>query len=80
MDLYVSHQLDAYHWMKSLGVEFRSVSLSGAQSAPRSHTPDVHEMLAVLEQRVEDFSAVRVLRKARATRLLTEAVRIYAKW
>ncbi len=73
VDLYVSNQLDAYDWMKSLGVEFLAVSLSGAQSAPRSHTPDVHAMFAVLEQRAAEAPGFRVLHDAPARRLLTEA-------
>src|SRR5947209_7804274 len=37
VELYVSHQIEAYEWLRRLGVEFHEVTLSGNQSAPRSH-------------------------------------------
>ena len=72
VDLYVSRQLKTYEWMKSIGVEFVAVSLSGGQSAPRSHTPIVQDMIDLMDQRATDDSNITVIRNAPAVRLLTD--------
>lgn len=41
VELYVAHQLEAYDWLRGLGAVFDGVSLSGNQSAPRSHGVDI---------------------------------------
>lgn len=73
VDLYVRRQLDAYQWMRDLGIEFMSVSLSGGMTVARAHTPQIGLAFSVLEQRVADQPNIRVLWHAPATRLLTES-------
>jgi len=73
VDLYVANQLDAYTWMKSIGIEFLTVSLSGGQTVPRSHSPNVHDMFEVLERRASEQEMLRVLKNAPAVRLLTDS-------
>ncbi|MGW6336720.1 FAD-dependent oxidoreductase [Nocardia rhamnosiphila] len=73
VDVYVAHQLDAYQWMKDIGIEFMSVSLSGGMSVARAHTPQINRAFSVLEKRVQDADGIRVLWQAPATRLLTES-------
>lgn len=48
VELYVEHQLDAYDWLRTRGVEFDGVSLSGNQSAPRSHGVNIRRTHALL--------------------------------
>lgn len=73
VDLYVANQLAAYHWMKEIGIEFMSVSLSGGMTVARAHTPQINLAFSVIEDRVNSHANIRVLWEAPATRLLTES-------
>jgi fumarate reductase flavoprotein subunit len=48
---YAARQLDAYHWLKALGIRFEHVSLSGMQSVPRSHNTDPVRALEILHDK-----------------------------
>lgn len=66
VDLYVNHQMDAYAWLRNLGVRIRKVTLSGNQSRPRSHGVDPTALIRILAARAEALG-VRTITRAKAT-------------
>lgn len=71
--VYAEQQYDAYQWLRSLGLRFDKVSLSGSQSVPRNHSIDpVHAITRLHELCLE--AGVVYLANAEVERLLTEGV------
>jgi fumarate reductase flavoprotein subunit len=73
LKVYVDHQLATYEWMKSIGVAFKLVQLSSAQSVPRTHPTDPQALLDRLSELVEATGRVKTLFNAPAKRLVQEA-------
>ncbi len=67
---YATQQLDAYRWLKALGVPFDTVSLSGSQSVPRNHSTDPRAVLDLLHQQAVASGRVRFRTGAAVQRLL----------
>ncbi len=45
---YVDDNLDAYQWLKELGVEFGQVQAASGQSVPRSHPANPRAVIELL--------------------------------
>lgn len=69
---YAERQLDAYRWLRTLGLRFDSVSLSGSQSVPRNHSTNPRAALELLHRCVLESGRVDFRGGAAARRLLTE--------
>jgi fumarate reductase flavoprotein subunit len=69
---YVDAQLATYEWMKSIGVAFKAVELSSAQSVPRTHPVDAQALLDRLRALVEATGRVETLLNAPVSRLLQD--------
>jgi fumarate reductase flavoprotein subunit len=76
VELYVSRQLEAYDWLRGLGVEFDEVSLSGNQSAPRSHGVDIRRTFDRIRTRATAQAEVTELLGVTTERLLHEDGRV----
>lgn len=72
VQVYVNHQLDAYHWLSTLGVKWITLEASGGMSVPRGHVADPAQTLEVLKEAAENRGA-RVVFDTRITGLLTDA-------
>jgi fumarate reductase flavoprotein subunit len=72
VELYVDRQLAAYEWLRSLGVEFDGVSLSGNQSVPRSHGVDIGRAFERVRASAATYGSVTVLAGESAERLLQD--------
>lgn len=70
IDLYCTHQLATYRWLKSHGVTYGEIHAASGQSAPRSHPTDTTSMLTQLLQAAGRLGA-RIVFDAEATRLVT---------
>ena len=68
---YAQQQLDAYRWLRALGIGFSSVSLSGSQSVPRNHSTDPRAALELLHRHVLESGRVQFRTGAAARRLCT---------
>src|SRR5690606_22118600 len=70
VDTYVRHQLDTYHWLRGLGLQFSpSLEASSGQSVPRVHTVDPADMVRLLAARCAETGRVQVHMSTRAVRL-----------
>ena len=58
VDVYVRDQVAVYEWLKSLGIMFERVQLSGGQSCPRAHAVDTGRMIRTLWDRLCSDSGV----------------------
>lgn len=67
---YVAHQMQAYAWLKGLGVQFNSVELAAGHSQPRAHSVRSQAFMALMEQRARDTGRVNIVFNAQAERLL----------
>ena len=74
LNVYVEHQLATYEWLKSIGVKFRPVELSSAQSVPRTHPTDSHALMVRLDQLAKNSGRITIMTNAAATRLLQTTV------
>jgi flavocytochrome c len=45
LQVYCDHQLETYEWVKGMGITFRDVELSSAQTVPRTHPVDPKKLL-----------------------------------
>ncbi len=70
LNVYAQHQLDAYGWLKSIGVTFKGVQLSSAQSVPRAHATDPQVLMKLVSDRAHGTGRVRTLFNAPAERLI----------
>ena len=71
--LYVTHQLETYHWLKAAGVVFvDTLETSSGQSVPRVHNVDPADMVRTLVARVKETGKVRVLLQTAAQRLVMD--------
>ncbi len=77
VDLYCTHQLETYHWLRGHGVRYGEVHAASGQSAPRSHPTDTTAMLVALLKAAGRLGA-RLVLNASAQRLLREDGRIVA--
>lgn len=68
---YCAQQLDAYHWLRTLGIRFDSVSLSGSQSVPRNHSTDPRAALELLHRHVRESGQVDIRLGTAVRRLVT---------
>lgn len=73
VDAYVERQLDTFAWLKRLGVDFKRVSLSSSQSAPRSHSVDPKAMMATLNEQLRRRHGIDFAPGARGTHLRTDS-------
>jgi fumarate reductase flavoprotein subunit len=64
-------QLDAYDWLKGLGVRFYDVQYSPGMSAPRAHITEPTHMIEILQQTAES-KGVEILFDTRAKRLMID--------
>jgi len=69
VDVYCQEQLDTYHWLKSLGVQYGHVHAASGQSVPRSHATDPSRMVETLLKRAEELGA-QLLLEVRGIELL----------
>ncbi len=67
---YVAHQMDAYAWLRKLGVQFNSVELAAGHSAPRAHSLRSQDFMTLMESRARDTGRIRIIFHAAAKRLL----------
>lgn len=74
IDEYVAHQMATYEWLKSIGVKFRAVELSSAQSVPRTHPTDPQLLLALLDELAKQTGRIAILFNAAASRLVQAEV------
>ncbi|MBG9386427.1 FAD-dependent oxidoreductase [Caenimonas aquaedulcis] len=71
VDTYVRHQLDTYHWLRGLGLQFSpSLEASSGQSVPRVHTVDPADMVRLLAAKATATDRVQVHMNTRALRLV----------
>jgi fumarate reductase flavoprotein subunit len=64
-------QLDAYDWLRKLGVRFYDVHYSPGMSAPRAHITEPTHMIEILQQTAES-KGVEILFDTRAKRLMID--------
>lgn len=76
VDLYVSEQLDAFGWLREIGVPFDKVTLSSNQSRPRTHGTNASAMFDAVRLRAASMSNIDYLFDSRAERLTTEGQRV----
>lgn len=69
VDVYCQEQLDTYHWLKQLGVEYGHVHAASGQSVPRSHATDPSKMVETLLKRAQELGA-QLLLEVRGIELL----------
>ncbi len=72
LNVYVEQQLATYEWLKSIGVSFRTVELSSAQSVPRTHPLDPQALIDRLRAMADKNGRVTTLLDAPAVRLLQD--------
>ena len=73
--VYVDHQLEAYAWLKKVGMAFKPLQLSSAQSVPRTHPVDPEALIKRLRELAEQTGRVQTLLNSPAERLLQDAPR-----
>lgn len=74
LEVYVRQQLATYEWLISIGVKFRAVELSSAQSVPRTHPTDPQALLARIAGLAGRSGRVTMLPNAAASRLVQHEV------
>lgn len=74
IDVYVANQMATYEWLTSIGVKFRAVELSSAQSVPRTHPTDPQVLLARLDELAKQSGRITILFNAAASRLVQHEV------
>ncbi|MES2538472.1 MAG: FAD-dependent oxidoreductase [Pseudomonadota bacterium] len=72
IEIYAQHQLDAYHWLKAMGIKFESLTLSSGMSVPRTHSTNAVTALHILHQCLLSFHHARYQGNCAVRRLLTE--------
>ena len=72
LNVYVEQQLATYEWLKSIGVTFRTVELSSAQSVPRTHPLDPQALIDRLRAMADKNGRITTLLDAPALRLLQD--------
>jgi len=73
LNVYVEHQLATYEWLKQIGIAFKPVQLSSAQSVPRTHPLDPQALIDRMVALAAATGRVKTLVNARADRLLQDA-------
>lgn len=73
LQVYVDHQLAAYAWLRKIGIAFKPVQLSSAQSVPRTHPVDPQALMARLHELASETGRVEVVLNAPAHRLVRDA-------
>jgi flavocytochrome c len=71
--IYVEQQLAAYEWLKKIGVAFKSLQLSSAQSVPRTHPVDPQALLDRVRALAESTGRVTTLVDSPVSRLVQAA-------
>ena len=72
LNVYVEHQLATYEWLKSIGVKFRAVELSSAQSVPRTHPLNPQALIGHLRAMADKNARITMLLEAPALRLVQD--------
>ena len=70
---YVDHQLATYEWLRKIGVTFKPVQLSSAQSVPRTHPVDPQALIDRLRALAAQTGRVQTLVNAPVDRLVQDA-------
>lgn len=70
LNVYAEHQLEAYQWLITIGVTFKGVQLSSAQSVPRAHATDPQELMKRVADSAHRTGRVRTVLSAPAERLI----------
>ena len=70
--VYIEHQLATYEWLKKIGVTFKPVQLSSAQSVPRTHPVDPQGLIDRLRALATQTGRVTTLLNAPAVRLIQD--------
>ena len=73
LKVYVEHQLATYAWLKQIGVAFKPVELSSAQSVPRTHPADPQALIGRLRELATQTGRVTTLVDSPAVRLMQDA-------
>jgi flavocytochrome c len=73
LKVYVDQQLATYEWLKKIGVGFKPVQLSSAQSVPRTHPTDPQALIDRLRALAEQTGRVTTLLNSPVTRLMQDA-------
>lgn len=73
LKVYVEQQLATYRWLNEIGIAFKTVELSAAQSVPRTHPVDPHALLHRIRELGEATGRVTTRPQAAASRLCTDA-------
>jgi fumarate reductase flavoprotein subunit len=76
VDIFIEEQLPTYNWLREIGVEFKSVTLSSNQSRPRSHSGDVHEYMDRIVALVQANPHITVLTEHAAKELVVADSRV----
>jgi fumarate reductase flavoprotein subunit len=76
VDVYIREQLDAFEWLRGLGVSFDRVTLSSNQSRPRTHGTNAPRMFEAVRKAVLSKRAVTYVPNAPALRLMRNAGRV----
>ncbi|MFH1169304.1 MAG: FAD-dependent oxidoreductase [Chloroflexota bacterium] len=70
---YADHQLDTYHWLKDMGVQWAEVATAAAgMSRPRGHFSDPLDMVRILKRKAEENGAM-VLFHSALSGLITDS-------
>lgn len=68
--VYAANQLDAYRWLKEIGVTFKGVQLSSAHSVPRAHATDPRVLMKIVSDYAHGTGRVQTFFDSPAERLL----------
>lgn len=70
LNVYAEHQLEACQWLMNIGVTFKGVQLSSAQSVPRAHATDPQVLMKLVADCAHRTGRVRTVLSAPAERLI----------
>jgi flavocytochrome c len=73
LKVYVDQQLATYEWLRKIGIAFKPLQLSSAQSVPRTHPVDPQALIDRLRALAEQTGRVRTLLNSPVMRLVQDA-------
>ena len=73
VNVYIKHQREAYAWLKQIGMTFKAVELSSAQSVPRTHPLDAVALMARVRELADQSGRIATIVNAPVERLLRNA-------
>ena len=75
LKVYIDRQQEAYAWLKKIGMAFKPLQLSSAQSVPRTHPVDPEALISRLRELAAQAGCVDTLLNSPAERLLQDEPR-----